>query len=185
MSPSVVLHNYSRVEEALVVCSALQDAGFDATIDNLNHAILEWYLVPALGGIQVRLPATQLEPARAHLNEMVQTAEQRLTDVTGQATDPIHHRYWRAWTGLAIFVGVFNLFGIAVFWLIDKIIPPKWVTMPDSDVVPFFDFGLTIAEPPNLRGLLFLLALVLITWNEIFEIRRAEKRPANERNDPS
>ena len=51
MSPSAVLRNYCRVEEALVVCSALQDAGFDAAIDNLNHATLEWHLVPALGGI--------------------------------------------------------------------------------------------------------------------------------------
>tara|TARA_R110001606_G_scaffold293677_1_gene441425 strand:+ start:669 stop:1085 length:417 start_codon:yes stop_codon:yes gene_type:complete len=96
MSPSVVLRNYSRVEEALVVWSALQDAGFDATIDNLNHAILQWHVVPLFSGIQVRLPASQIDPAKACLNEMVQTAEQRLTEATGQTPEPIRRSYWRA-----------------------------------------------------------------------------------------
>ena len=34
MSESAVLRNYGRVEEALIVCAALQYAGFDASIDN-------------------------------------------------------------------------------------------------------------------------------------------------------
>ncbi|KJS38528.1 MAG: hypothetical protein VR74_05460 [Hyphomonas sp. BRH_c22] len=96
MSPSVVLRNYSRVEEALVVCSALQDAGFDAAIDNLNHAILEWHVVPLIGGIQVRHPASQIDAAKVYLNEMVQTAEQRLIEATGETIEPIHPRYWHA-----------------------------------------------------------------------------------------
>ena len=71
MSESAVLRNYGRVEEALIVCAALQYAGFDASIDNYNHATVNWLLVPALGGIPVRLPTSQLEDAKAYLREMV------------------------------------------------------------------------------------------------------------------
>ena len=77
MSESAVLRNYGRVEEALIVCAALQYAGFDASIDNYNHATVNWLLVPALGGIPVRLPTSQLEDAKAYLREMVETAEER------------------------------------------------------------------------------------------------------------
>ena len=190
MSPSVVLRNYSRVEEALVVCSALQDAGFDAAIDNLNHATLEWYLVPALGGIQVRIPASQLKPAKAYLNEMFHTAEQRLLEATGETADPIHRRrYWRVWTGLAIWFGVADLLGIATLWLALKLVPPDWWPKPDEMVVPKYELGPTIAKPPDLSniltGLLFLLMLVLITWNEMFEVRRAARLRETESNDPS
>lgn len=190
MSPSAVLRNYCRVEEALVVCSALQDAGFDAAVDNLNHATLEWYLVPALGGIQVRIPASQLKPAKAYLNEIFHTAEQRLLEATGETADPIHRRrYWRAWIGIAIWFGVADLLGIATLWLALKLVPPDWWPKPDEMGVPKYELGTTIAQPPDLSniltGLLFLLMLVLITWNEMYVTQRSAKARQPESTDPS
>ncbi|WP_290496224.1 hypothetical protein [Hyphomonas sp. UBA4494] len=104
MSESAVLRNYRRVEEALIVCAALQYAEFDASIDNYNHATVNWLLVPALGGIPVRLPASQLEDAKAYLREMVETAEDRLVEATGEAPDPVRRKYWRAWAVAALFM---------------------------------------------------------------------------------
>jgi hypothetical protein len=97
MSQSAVLRNYGQVEEALIVCAALQSAGFDASIDNYNHATVNWLLVPALGGIPVRLPASQLEDAKAYPGEMVESAEDRLVEATGEGPDPVQRNYWRAW----------------------------------------------------------------------------------------
>ena len=104
MSESAVLRNYGRVEEALIVRAALQYAGFDASIHNYNHSTVNWLLVPALGGIPVRLPTSQLEDAKAYLREMVETAEDRLVEATGEAPDPVRRKYWRAWAVAALFM---------------------------------------------------------------------------------
>ena len=114
MSESAVLRNYGRVEEALIVCAALQYAGFDASIDNYNHATVNWLLVPALGGIPVRLPTSQLEDAKAYLREMVETAEDRLVDATGEAPDPVRRKYWRAWAVAALFM--LDWLSLLVLW---------------------------------------------------------------------
>ena len=72
--------------------------------DNYNHATVNWLLVPALGGIPVRLPTSQLEDAKAYLREMVETAEDRLVEATGEAPDPVRRKYWRAWAVAALFM---------------------------------------------------------------------------------
>lgn len=106
MSPSVVFGTYSYVEEALVVCSALNDAGFDASIDNLNHAVTDWALVTALGGIRVRLPSTQLDEARAALVDMRSSAAQ------AAEPEPIRMRSrWPVWTFGLLLIG--PLIGLA------------------------------------------------------------------------
>ena len=104
MSQSAVLRNYGQVEEALIVCAALQDAGFEASIDNYNHASVNWLIVPALGGIPVRLPVSQLEDARAYLQEMVDTAANRLAEATGEEPVPVRKKYWRAWAVAAVLI---------------------------------------------------------------------------------
>lgn len=104
MSQSAVLRNYGQVEEALIVYAALQAAGFDVSIDNYNHASLDWLIVPALGGIPVRLPASQLEDARAYLQDMVDTAEIRLAEATGEQLVPVRKKYWRARAVAAVMI---------------------------------------------------------------------------------
>lgn len=183
MSGAAILRNYSSVEEALVVYAALQDAGFDAAIDNFNHAVLEWYIVPALGGVQVRLPAAQLEPAKAHLSDMVHTAEARLAEATGDAGKPAKRRYWRAWVGLAIWLGLAQLVGIAVIWLLNGIIPADWVgPSQQASTLWYYSPGYTASLSPqtSVNGLLFIIAVALITWNELFNLHRAKTLRAEE-----
>ncbi len=186
MSAAVVLRNYSRAEEALVVCAALQDAGFDAAIDNLNHASLEWYLVPALGGIQIRLPAAQLEPAKAHLNDMVQSAEARLLEATGETGGPVKRDYWRAWIALGIWFGLVELVGIAFIWLLSRIIPAAWLG-PGEQVSALWYYSPGYVAPVSVHssanGVLFIVLVALITWNELFNVNRAKTLRANESLD--
>ena len=63
MSESAVLRNYGRVEEALIVCAALQYAGFDASIDNYNHATV--HSIYSMGGAPwgVRGPGGEWGPS--------------------------------------------------------------------------------------------------------------------------
>jgi hypothetical protein len=110
MSQAAILQNYGRIEEALVVCAALQDAGFDAAIDNFNHATVNWLMVPALGGIPVRLPASQLLDARAYLDELVSSVEDRLGEAAGASPEPILRKYWRARIVAFLYLGEWFLY---------------------------------------------------------------------------
>ena len=67
MSPSVIIHRAQDIESALVLTNFLQFHGFDARLDNGAHASIDWAIVPALGGIAVRLPRAQVDEAKALL----------------------------------------------------------------------------------------------------------------------
>jgi len=178
MTRAAVLRNYSNIEEALVVCATLQDAGFDAVIDNLNHATLEGYLIPALGGIPVRLPESQLQDARGYLNDMAQSAEERLLAATGETIEPIKRRRLRAWLGFAIVLGFAELIGFAILWLLHILVPHTWVPQSEYTVSMYWRYSTSLLTPSHspVLGLLLLLVLSLMIWNEIFELERAKKQ---------
>lgn len=181
MTQAAVLRNYSNPEEALVVSAALQDGGFAAEIDNINHVTLEWYLIPALGGVQVRVPDSQLAAARAYLNDMVESAYERLIAATGEIPEPAPRSRWRAWVGVALWFGLAEIIGLAIIWVLSAIIPPEWIT-DQHTISTYWGSGstmLTSSHSPAL-GLVFLLVLALITWNELFEFDRAKKLRAIE-----
>lgn len=80
MSGAVIVRRCASAEEAAIVCALLNDAGIPASLENWNHAMMDWGSLQALGGVGVRVPAGQLEAARAAIIGYAESAEARLKD---------------------------------------------------------------------------------------------------------
>ena len=63
-----LLRSFAMKEEADVAASALVAYGIPAIVGNANAATLDWTLIPALGGVQVLVPARQHTEALQVLN---------------------------------------------------------------------------------------------------------------------
>jgi hypothetical protein len=80
MSGAVIIRRCASAEEAAIVCALLNDAGIPASLENWHHAMIDWGVIPALSGVGVRVPAAELEAARAAIIEYATSAEARLRE---------------------------------------------------------------------------------------------------------
>ena len=106
MSGATIIRVCATVNEAVIVTALLRDGGFEATIDNYQHASLNWGMIPALGGVYVRVPHVQLMDAGLYMIDAVSSAHQRFDETTDEvfmAADK--RRYLRAWFILLIWSG--------------------------------------------------------------------------------
>jgi hypothetical protein len=94
-----VLISLATREEAEVAAAALRADGVDAFIGNTNHASIEWWLVPALGGVQIMTPRERLTEARAILRDRLRAADEVDKDETLVRRDR-----WKAWILVAYYV---------------------------------------------------------------------------------
>ena len=78
MSGVVVVRRCASAEEAAIVCALLTDAGIPASLENWHHAMINWGIVPAMGGVGVLVPSSQADQARIAIIAYAQSAEARL-----------------------------------------------------------------------------------------------------------
>ena len=82
---AVIIRRTTGMEEAAVITSALQAGGYSPSISNFHHAVNNWLLVPALGGVHIYLPAQEYESAKAYLRELHASAAKTLEAEFGPA----------------------------------------------------------------------------------------------------
>lgn len=141
MSPSVIIHRAQDIESALVLTNFLQFHGLDASLDNAAHASVDWAIVPALGGIPVRLPRAQIEDAKDLLRTALRDAK-----ANPDMTEPSHlHPDWQkrllAWSMLGFYTGVLPVaIAILIAWFV-SLFPAG--LLPDLPSTPAQDPMLT------------------------------------------
>lgn len=126
MSPSVVIHRAPNAESALVLANYLQSQGFDASLDNFGHAALDWSMIPALGGISVRIPRAQVEDAKSALREALEAAAQdpEFSEVVRKR--PSYR--WLAWSMIAVWFGLAQVVLGLLLYGVASLLPAKWLT---------------------------------------------------------
>jgi len=105
-----LLTSMSTKEEADVAASALKADGVEAIVANQYAASVDWGAVAAMGGVQVMVPAWQLEHARGLLAD--RRAEE---DDDAESYDPARRRdRWKAQILAVWIVGPLAVAGIAL-----------------------------------------------------------------------
>lgn len=79
MSGAVIIRRCATAEEAVIVCALLENAGIPTSIDSWHHAMIDWGVVQALGGVAVRVPASLFNVARQTIIDYADSAEDRLS----------------------------------------------------------------------------------------------------------
>ena len=106
MSPSVIIHRAQDIESALVLVNFFQFHGLDARLDNAGHASVDWAIVPALGGIAVRLPRDQVEEAKDLLRTALKEAKENPDFAEPARLRPVWQKRLLAWSMLGFYTGV-------------------------------------------------------------------------------
>jgi len=102
----IAVISYSTKEEALVVQALLRANEVPASLDNYHHASNDWYIIQALGGIRVLVPAHTIEQCEELLGEHRQNAHTVLENVFGDMLpEKLPTRYKRAWSMACVFYG--------------------------------------------------------------------------------
>ena len=181
MSHTVILRAFATVSEARICRSILETHGIQASIDNEEIVVQDWSIVPAVGGVHVRVPKSQLSAAKSALTDHLKYAEEILKEHALPGDSITTSQRWKAIIMLLMYLGFFNL-GLAWFLLtLDSLIPPEWI--PTSE--PLFsqarvNTGFGISSPgPGAEGvvLVFLIAMILL-WELI------STRPEKPKKDP-
>lgn len=156
---SVIIRRCASLPEAYACLGLLKANGFLASLDNANHATVDWAMVQALGGIQIRVPISQFDDAKTCIVESV-TASTQDNPVSIEMT---RWNRIKAISMALIYFGIVELIGvIALLWL-NHVIPPEWIPEPSSQIsVVTTGSGLGIARAEQwLNGAVFLFFIVL------------------------
>ena len=137
MSPSVIIHRAQDIESALVLVNFLQFHGLDARLDNAAHASVDWAIVPALGGIAIRLPRDQVEEAKDLLRTALKDARENPDFAEPTRRQPIWQKRLLAWSMLGFYTGVLPVLIALMLVPLVSLIPPDlihnlWAPPPDA-----------------------------------------------------
>ena len=78
------LRRCANVEEAIVVAGLLKSEGFHPTISNFHHAMMDWWIVQALGGVEIKVLDSEWDAAKSCIISMVESAPERLEATFGR-----------------------------------------------------------------------------------------------------
>ena len=134
MSPSVIIHRAQDIESALVFANFLQFYGFDASLDNANHAGMDWAIVPALGGIAVRLPLYQLDDAKELLRVALKDAKADPEFSEPARLRPLWQKRLLAWSMIGFYTGILPIMLALLLAPLAALIPPELI--PDLTPPP-------------------------------------------------
>ena len=125
MSGAINIRQCASLEEAVVVWSALRANGFESSIANFEHAWMDWFKIPAFGGVFVTVPYAQFNDAEDCLTDLEEIARRTPDDEHLTAARYLTRRdRWRIWA-LSIFgpYGSFPfLFGNAIWQSLRKVL---------------------------------------------------------------
>ena len=136
MSDTVIIRRCATLNEAYILRGLLTANGFSATLDEANHAAMNWWLIPALNGVAIRLPIAQVEDAKRTVIAIAETAPADLEKQFGPYEPP--RKYGRAslWFYWLSFFGLAQLVVIGLIILLDRLVPEAWI--PATNQSPFF-----------------------------------------------
>ena len=178
MTSSVIIRRCATLSEALICHSFLRSRGILSSIDNENHAAAQWNIVPAIGGVHIRVPTSQYEDAKALIIDRVERAP-ALLDAWDLKFQPIEKtRYWRAASMLIISLGFFNLLATGAIFIIDQIVPAAWFpsnNAPDMVFAPGPVSGLP-GNGYNSDGYVFVFIIALFLIWELISTRADKPR---------
>lgn len=106
MSGAVTIRRFPSLPEAMACASYLEANGIEAFMDEYHHATVQWFLIPALGGLRVSVPVRQKDAAEA----LLQRVDQGETLTNEDEYDP-PHSYARlsAWLFLLVPAGLITI----------------------------------------------------------------------------
>lgn len=176
MSNSTILRRCATLTEAQICVGLLRTHDIWAALDNGEHAAIDWGMVPALGGVCVRVTTSDRERAKQVILDTVNAAPDLLAELAGPYESPHRSRRWRAISMLVIWFGLFNLvIGYALVWL-DLIIPSAWIPDPQPSEAWFgIALGNGVAPPgPGIDGIVFLFVIALFLLSELLTTHSAK-----------
>lgn len=188
MSRALVIRRCATTEEAVVVVALLKDAGFSASLDNWNHAMVDWGSIAAFGGVGISVPSEQAIEAGNYMIEALETADNRLQSVFGDYDrSRLPGDRIRALSMLFIFLGGDVLVFLPIIWLL-TLLPESWfVPTEDQAGEIYAQAGRAIGEAPDLSGigdsLLFLAVMLTLLANEMFNARQSQLQRNTEERD--
>ncbi|MEE9381094.1 MAG: hypothetical protein V3V03_06800 [Hyphomonadaceae bacterium] len=192
MSRSVVIRRCASVEGALVVQALLQDAGFGASLENWHMAALDWAMIPALNGIAIWIPESELIPAGQYMIDAVDTAAARLEEATGPLDDGVLKRSrFKPLTMLFFYLGGVEFLVPPLYWLLISL-PQEWFPFERSypTINPVFAQGHYSSPGVDLShafsALVFLAIILALTFNEVLDIQqgRLDRQARNVNSEP-
>ncbi len=173
MSDTVIIRRCATLIEAYACLGLLKSNGFLASIDNANYAAQDWSLVPALGGISIRLPTSQFEAAKACIIQAVEQGETELELAFGEYVKPKKYGRIAIWTMILIWFGLFQLAAGFGLWVLDQLIPPEWIPPPNPhgpQAIFYYGGGAPSGFGP-INGIVFLMLIAMFTTLESFLTR--------------
>lgn len=122
MSGAVVIRRCASAEEAAIISALLNDAGIAASLENWHHAMMDWGVLQALGGVGVRVPADRLREAQAAIIDYAESADERLrVDFPDLETTPSKPKRFRQFVLTGYYTGLLLVPLILLFMLIEVV----------------------------------------------------------------
>ncbi|MHA7901033.1 MAG: putative signal transducing protein [Henriciella sp.] len=166
MTKTAIIRRCATLSEAYIVDGLLRSSGVLSSIDNANHATIDWGSVSALGGIQIRVPNSQFERSKEIIIEHAGAAEETLDEMFEPYDAPVKTRRLTAISMLLIYVGIIDIPVLLIFMWLATIIPAGWFDPPPNEffyVEPYYGSA-AVPEASGTNGwiLVFLIVFILL-----------------------
>ena len=103
-----------------MICALLNDAGIPAHLENWHHAMIDWGVLQALGGVGVLVPASEAVAARETIIAYVQSADERLHGSFPELeTTPLKQGKLRQYVLISYYTGLILIPFMILFMLIE------------------------------------------------------------------
>ena len=130
MSTTAIVRTCATLNEAYICRGLLQTHGIQASIDNAEHAAVDWSIVQALGGVHIRVPISQYGLAKTTIVQTVEHARNSPAK-SGEEYEPSTRSQRRkAWIMMLFWFGVFNTILLFVIIWLEAVIPHEWFPEP-------------------------------------------------------
>lgn len=181
MSKTAIVRTCATLNEAYICRGLLQTHGIHASIDNAEHAAIDWYVVQALGGVYVRVPSAQLKPAQDALIAHVVDAADMLKEYALPYEPITSSQRWKVIILWLFYFGVIQFFIAGLIVLFLSYFPAEWLASTEGDRPSIrVGSGLGIGTPRNSgEGLVLMMLMFLIVLWELISTR-----PEKPKKDP-
>jgi len=173
MSNSVVIKRCATLNEAYILQGLLAANGFDARLDEANHAAMNWWLIPALNGVAIRLPITQAAEAKRTVLAIAETAPANLEKQFGPYEAP--RKYGRAsvWFYWLSFFGLLQLMFIGSIILLDRLVPDAWLPITNQTpyISAYYGGGINVNWERAGNGFVLMFFMIGLLIFEFFSTR--------------
>lgn len=130
MSTTEIVRTCATLNEAYICRGLLQTHGIHASIDNAEHAAVDWFIIQGLGGVRIRVPISQYELAKTAIIQTVEHARNSPVK-SGEEYEPSTRSQRRkAWVMMFFWFGFFNAIVLFLIIWLETVIPHEWFPEP-------------------------------------------------------